>query len=87
MKSEEIRKFFTYIYARSSEDNGLRFNLNTMTLNSSQENLGIKNFSDKTNQNLQKLFKAISFLAKNKSKLKVRQKNVETDLDIKSIYE
>ncbi len=61
-----LNDFFVMLYAKSEEKSRLSFNVNNLTFSTYTENMNIEEYPPKYDPNLPKLFKSISFLAKNK---------------------
>lgn len=82
-----MQNFFPVIYAKSSVDSSLRFDVSAMTFASSIENLQITEFEARYDSYMPKLFKEISFLKKNTDYLKNRSKKYlkEENLNIKNL--
>lgn len=81
-----MNAFFPIFYARSAGSSAFQIDVNSMTLSTIIENIGISTFEAKFDENMPKLFKKISFLKKNSEYLKSKEKKTTPEnLNIKSI--
>lgn len=83
----QFKNFFVSLFARSSAESKLAYDLTSMTFSSDAENIGVTEFEAKFDENIPKLFKQISYYKTNQDTLKTRHPTAQSDnLDIPSIH-
>lgn len=83
----EFKSFFVSLFARSTPQSTLRYDISSMTYSADVENIGVSEFESKFDENIPKLFKQISFYKANQDVLKSKIPNLESNkLDIPSIH-
>ena len=82
----QLKNFYITLFARSTEESTLRYDVSSMTYSSDKENIGVSEFEAKFDENIPKLFKQISFYKANQEILRSKTPKLDIDkLDIPEI--